>query len=276
VSREIRFIKMHGAGNDFVMIDSMEERLSLGSEGTAAVCDRHRGIGADGLILIESSADHDFTMRYYNSDGGEVEMCGNGARCAALFAHRKGIAPADMNFDTMAGPVHAVVHGGTVTIDIGGVVDLRMGIKLDDMSYELHYAVSGVPHAALIHESAKDVPRNEFIEMARNVRFHPLFGEKGTNVNLFTPLREDALYFRTYERGVEAETQACGTGAVAVSVIAARLGLVSSPVECETSGGDILIVEFDPVDSGACACRLTGPAVISFDGSFLLESYIGC
>ncbi len=275
MSRKVSFVKLHGAGNDFVMIDCMKERLSLGSEGTAAICDRHRGIGADGLILIEPSIDHDFTMRYYNSDGGEAEMCGNGARCAALFAHRKGIAPADMTFDTMAGPVHAAVDGGTVTIDIGDVVDLRMGIELDGLGYELHYAISGVPHAALIHQSAKDVPKREFIEMARTVRFHPVFEEKGTNVNLVTHLGEDTLYYRTYERGVEAETQACGTGAVAISVIAARLGKVSSPVECETSGGDRLVVEFDPVDTGARDCRLTGPAVISFDGSFTLESYIG-
>lgn len=273
MSREILFIKMHGAGNDFILIESMKERLSLGCEVIAAICDRHRGIGADGLILLEPSDDHDFTMRYHNSDGGEAEMCGNGARCAALFAQIKKIAEADMNFDTMAGAVHAVVHGGAVTIDIGNVVDLRMGIQLDGLSDELHYAVSGVPHAAIIHQNAKDVPQGEFIDLARTVRFHPLFGEKGTNVNLVSPLGQDKLFYRTFERGVEAETLACGTGAVAVSVIAARLGLVSPPIECETSGGDILRVEFDPVDDGARNCRLAGPAIISFDGSFFLESY---
>lgn len=264
---------MHGAGNDFVLIDSMKELQSPGSESTAKICDRHRGIGADGLILLEPSGNHDFTMRYYNSDGGEAEMCGNGARCAALFAYKNGIAEADMTFDTMAGPVHAVVHGGSVTLDIGKVTDLRMGIELDELSGELHYAVSGVPHAALIHKDAKNVPQGEFIDLARSVRFHALLGKKGTNVNLVSPLGDDKLFYRTYERGVEDETLACGTGAVAVAVIAARLGIVSPPVECETSGGDILHVEFDPVEDGARKCKLTGPAVISFEGAFLLETY---
>ncbi len=275
MSKALPFKKMHGAGNDFVVIDGMKERISLDGGVIAAICDRHRGIGADGMIIIERSADQDFTMRYYNSDGGEAEMCGNGARCAALFALETGIAAADMTFDTMAGPVHAVAHRDIVTIDIGDVMDLRMGIELKELKGELHYAVSGVPHAAMFHQNARGLSMDEFIDLARIVRYHPLFGEKGTNVDLVTLLGEDKLLYRTYERGVEAETLACGTGAVAVSVIAASLGLVSSPVDCETSGGDILRVEFETAEDGARNCRLTGPAIISFDGSFLIESYSG-
>jgi diaminopimelate epimerase len=271
VNRELRFVKMHGAGNDFVMIDCMEERLSLDAERVAAICERHRGIGADGLILLEPSRELDFTMRYYNSDGGEAEMCGNGARCAALFARLSNRAADVMTFETIAGPVHAVVNGGMVTIGIGDVVEVRMGIEIEGSSGALHYAVSGVPHAVLIHEDAKGVPSNEFVESARAIRFHPRFATKGTNVDFVSISDRNHLYLRTYERGVEAETLACGTGAVASAVITTRLGLTSSPVVCETSGGDVLEVAFEITDAGARDCRLTGPAAVAFSGSFVLE-----
>jgi diaminopimelate epimerase len=275
VNREIRFTKMHGAGNDFVMIDGTKENIAIEKAEIAALCDRHRGIGADGLIIIQSSRERDFKMRYHNSDGGEAEMCGNGARCAALFAHRCGLADMEMVIDTAAGPVSANMAEDEVTIGVGDVTGLQTAIELEGIDYVLHYAISGVPHVALIDEMARDVSREDFFDLARAIRFHPYFGGKGTNVNLVAHLSNKSLYYRTYERGVEAETLACGTGAVAISVIAERLGLVSAPVECETSGGDILKVEFDPADEGARNCRLTGPAVVAFEGTFIKQSYSG-
>jgi diaminopimelate epimerase len=263
---EIEFTKMHGAGNDFIMIDDMDLSFEDDPRLIAALCETHRGIGADGLILIRPFAEFDFEMRYFNSDGSRAGMCGNGARCAARFALERGIAGQKMVFSTGSGPVSAEVAGDRVRIGLESVEGLRLGIDLLKGT-SAGFAVSGVPHAAIFVEDAKGWERERFIETARNVRHDPLFGPEGTNVNLVTVVSPHSLVYRTYERGVEDETLACGTGAVGVSVIAAHMGLVSSPVSCETSGGDTLETAFDIAAEGAVNCFLTGPAVISFRGS---------
>jgi diaminopimelate epimerase len=177
-----------------------------------------------------------------------------------------------MIFETAAGTVRAEVTEDAVMIGVGDVTGLQTAIELEGIDYSVHFAISGVPHAVLIDEMARDVGREDFVAIARAIRFHPFFGDRGTNVNMVAHLSGKSLYYRTYERGVEAETLACGTGAVAISAISQRLGLVSAPVECETSGGDILRVEFDPADEGARNCRLTGPAAVVFEGSFIQRS----
>jgi diaminopimelate epimerase len=265
------FMKMHGAGNDFIMIADIEDRFEADRDLITSLCDRHRGIGADGLILLRPSRQADFRMRYYNSDGGEAELCGNGARCTARFALVAGIAGPAMSFETGAGRVEALVDGETVRIDIGEVDGIRLAIRLDELSPEIHFAVAGVPHAAAITADARGV--EQFLALARKVRYHETFSPDGANFNLVTIRGRHELVYRTYERGVEEETLACGTGAVAVSVITAHLGLTESPVTCETSGGDRLVIEFEKTSTGGKGCRLTGPAVISFRGSFRTSDY---
>ncbi len=269
----IDFVKMHGAGNDFIMIDDMEERFEPNAGIIAALCAHHRGIGADGLILLRPAAEGRFRMCYYNSDGGEAAMCGNGARCAALFAYRRGIARRKMEFETGSGAVGAEVRGDVVAVDIEEVKGLRLHIPLEDAGVEAHFAVAGVPHTVILVTDARAYTTGRFLSLARSVRHDPIFQPAGANVNLVTVHRPDRLTYRTYERGLERETLSCGTGALASAVIAAHLGLAKSPVGCETSGGDTLEVTFDRGESGATNCRLVGPAVVSFTGSFTPADY---
>jgi diaminopimelate epimerase len=272
-AERIDFTKMHGAGNDFIMIDDMEERFEPNADTVAALCAQHRGIGADGLILLRPAANGRFRMRYYNSDGSEAAMCGNGARCAALFAYRRGIARREMEFETGSGIVRAEIRGEIVAVDIDEVNGLRLHISLDDAGVEAHFAVAGVPHTVILVMDARNYATERFLALARSVRHDPAFQPAGTNVNLVTVHRPDRLTYRTYERGLERETLACGTGAVASAVIATHIGLAEPPVACETSGGDTLEVTFDRIDRGATNCRLVGPAVVSFTGSFSLAEY---
>ena len=262
---ELEFTKMHGAGNDFIMIDDMNRAFVESPSTIAALCEVHRGIGADGLILLRPYEELDFEMRYFNSDGSEAEMCGNGARCAALFALDRGIAGEKMTFFTGSGKVSAAVTGDGVRIALEPVHGIRLGIELPGGA-TAGFAVSGVPHAAIVVDDVRSWERERFVEMARAVRFDPVFGPAGTNVNIFAVNSPESIVYRTYERGVEDETLACGTGAVGVSVIAAHMGLVSPPVTCEASGGDILETGFELTEEGARRCTLTGPAKTAFRG----------
>lgn len=268
MTNERPFRKMHGAGNDFIIIDDMSLTFEATPWIIKALCDRHRGIGADGCILIQPSRVGEFGMRYYNSDGSEAQMCGNGARCAARFAHDIGLAGAGMRFETGAGLIAAEIEGGAVKISIGAVTDLRLDVPVPGASAPVHFALCGVPHAVMFAAAVREMNRESFLALARAIRHFSGFGPQGTNVDLAQVLAHGALIYRTYERGVEDETLACGTGAVAVSVVAAHLGLVAPPVRCETSGGDVLSVEFEKNSTGAENCRLSGPAVFSFSGVF--------
>ncbi|HER44199.1 MAG TPA: diaminopimelate epimerase [Candidatus Eisenbacteria bacterium] len=273
MSGEIRFVKMHGAGNDFIMLNGIEGLPVLDRGIIAALCHRRRGIGADGLIVILPGGAADFRMVYYNSDGGEADMCGNGARCAARYAFDLGVASSPMSFETRCGIVEAEIRGGDVLVGIGVVRGTFTGLRLDGIEGEVHFADSGVPHAVVLHEDAESVPAGEFLLMARMLRYHERFGVGGANVNLATVLGEHEISYRTFERGVEGETEACGTGAAAVSVVTAHLGLTSSPVTCLTSGGDRIVVGFDISDGGATGCTLLGPAAAAFEGMFRPETF---
>lgn len=262
------FRKLHGAGNDFIIIQDMDLDFDAQPQTIAALCDRHRGIGADGCILIQPSREGQFKMRYYNSDGSEALMCGNGARCAARFAHDLGLAGAGMRFETGAGMVEAAIEGDLVTVNVGAVTGVRLDFLVPEAGGSVHFAQSGVPHAVLFAEDVRGIDRELFLSTARKIRHFPDFGPQGTNVDFAQAAGPASLIYRTYERGVEDETLACGTGAVAVSVVAFHLGLVSEPVRCETSGGDSLVVGFEKCADGAENCRLSGPAAISFSGVF--------
>ena len=267
------FTKMHGAGNDFIMIDDSAAEFDISGSIIASLCAFHTGIGADGLILLRPSGKADFTMRYFNRDGSEAGMCGNGARCAAMFAFSKGIAGEEMVFETGSGLVQGRILEDGVRIGISGVSGLRTGIALPGSGLEVAYAKCGVPHAVLIAENVRDIPRDDFLRTAVSVRRDPCFLPEGVNFNMVSIHGKDRIAYRTYERGVEDETLACGTGAVSIAVITARMGYTSSPVTCETSGGDRLVVEFTPTEDGAERCFLKGPAAVVFQGQFRLSDF---
>ena len=242
----IPFMKMSGSGNDFILIDHREPFLKEDrlKDFIQKVCRRRVSVGADGLILIERSEKADFKWRFYNADGSEAEMCGNGGRCAARFACLKGITGPSLKFETLAGILSAQVDGKKVKLEM----TKPFGVKLDEaISIEGEERIfssinTGVPHAVLFSEDLEEL---DILRRGRAIRYHPLFAPSGTNVDFVQVEKGPQLSIRTYERGVEGETLACGTGAVAAALIAAFKGLVKSPVSIKTRGGEVLMVYFE-------------------------------
>jgi diaminopimelate epimerase len=262
---------MHGAGNDFIMMGQEDlGDVQLGVSHIAALCDRRTGIGADGLIVIGPgrTPEASFRMTYYNADGGEAEMCGNGARCSVGFAHELGLIEKTASFDTGAGLLDGVWHGpGDMEVTLTPWTALDMEIEVGDLPWPaLHSCNTGVPHLVIPVDDIEDIPLDEW---GARLRHHDLFAPRGTNVNWVAPQAETGHFLmRTYERGVEGETLACGTGASAVAVVLCRLGLAESPVSLRTRGGDLLVVS---IDMEKCTLRLRGPAVTSFKGKVLID-----
>ena len=268
--------KMNGAGNDFVIIDHRHPLIPehLHPQFAQAICRRNFSVGADGLILIEGSVSEDFSWSFYNSDGSVAEMCGNGARCAARFAYRHGIAQKRMRFETVAGVIEAEILGEQehVSVRMTDPFDLKTcpSILLSDTQYMIEFINTGVPHVVIFVES-DDTP---VLEWGRTVRYHQQFEPAGTNVNFVKVTSDGDLHVRTYERGVEAETLACGTGAVAAALIAADKGLVSSPTYVTTGGGEQLVIQFQTVGNNFSDIYLQGAARIIFEGDLSAESLL--
>lgn len=271
----IEFMKLHGSGNDFVVIDN--RRSVLDETGLSAfsqlICRRARSIGADGVVLIEETADPrvDFRWRYFNADGSEGEMCGNGAMCGARFAALMGVANSAMSFSTMSGTVVATVDPDTGQVELDmpdtGPIETPRTVELDGRIFEPIPIQVGVPHAVLFVDDADAFgSRDELERIGRAIRQSDVFAPAGTNVDFVSSLGENRLRMRTYERGVEAETLACGTGAVASAVVSAGRNLVRSPVEIVTSSGMSLVASFDLRQNGASAVRLRGQTMIVMDG----------
>jgi diaminopimelate epimerase len=262
------FVKMSGTGNDFILIDNRArlvapERMA---ETARLACRRRSSVGADGMILIEDSYQADFRWRFFNGDGSEAEMCGNGARCAARFAYMQGIAPARMRFETMAGIIEAQVAGIEVSVRMTApehfVLDRRIEVK--GSLHTVHSVNTGVPHAVLLVDDAVAAPVRE---LGARIRHHQAFMPAGTNVNFVELTGPDRIKVRTYERGVEDETLACGTGAVAGALIGAVKGMLRSPVAVTTSGGEVLTILFNLKEGpGADNVFLKGPARIIYLG----------
>ena len=244
--QKLSFYKMSGSGNDFIMIDNRDGRLDDVESRTLTerLCRRGMSVGADGLILIEPSSNADFRMRIFNADGSEAEMCGNGGRCVARFAEILGIAGSHMAFETLAGLIRAEVNGARVKLQITQPRDLqlRQSIEVDGVVHQVHSINTGVPHAVIL---CSDLGEVQVRALGRQIRFHPAFQPAGTNVDFAAVIDSQDLAIRTYERGVEDETLACGTGAVASALLAAALGLVSSPVQVRVRSGETLTVHFD-------------------------------
>lgn len=262
----IRFTKMSGAGNDFVVIDNRSGTIPEPVEKVAAaMCERRRGVGADGLILIErAKGGEHFSMRYYNADGGEADLCGNGARCVAHFAHESGIAPREMRFSSRAGLHDAAVSDSGVSVTLPRPVEppREIDVPLGAGRARALFLVVGVPHAVMFQT---DVRGLDVASEGKRIRFDAAVGAHGANANFVQVTGANRILLRTYERGVENETLACGTGATASAIAACSEGLVKSPVEVETSGGDLLRVHGA---DGAGELRLEGPAEVIYDGVY--------
>lgn len=270
---DIFFTKMQGGGNDFIIIDNRTNMTALenGKEAARRLCHRKFGIGADGLILIENPGTTrpttHFRWRFFNADGSEAEMCGNGARCAARFAYLSQIAPAQMRFETLAGVIDAEIltDSNQVRIRLSEPKNLKTDIHLtlNDQTVTVHFIDTGVPHVVVF---VSDLENSPVVESGRVIRYHNEFQPKGTNVNFVQVLSPFEIAIRTYERGVEDETLACGTGATASAILSAIKGLCKPPVQVKTQGGDVLIIDFRLLDDTAKDVSLTGPAVMVFDG----------
>ena len=271
--KQIPFSKLNGSGNDFILIDNRNGLLDDIDRPAfvAKVCDRARSVGADGLILVEASKKADFRWDFYNADGSRAEMCGNGGRCAARFAFVRKIARSDMSFETLAGIIHASVSGRSVKLQMTKPKNaaLDRSLTLAGKKYAYSFIDTGVPHAALF---VPDVTTADVATVGRGIRRHKVFAPKGANVN-FAQLRDGLLWVRTYERGVEAETLACGTGAVACALLAAAKGIAASPVTVRTSGGEILKVHFDSTTKDFGRVLLEGDTRWVFDGKLFEEAY---
>lgn len=273
----IPFDKMNGTGNDFVIIDNRQLGIPAAEQPELArkICRRMFSVGADGLIFIENSTKADFRWSFYNSDGSTAEMCGNGSRCAARFAYRHRIAGKKLKFETLAGIIEAEIgeEEEIVRVRMPRPKDFRLDLSLllGDEERQVAYVDTGVPHA-VIFVGEEDVPVTTW---GRKVRYHELFAPRGTNANFVALLPDGRLKVRTYERGVEAETMACGTGVVASALIAAIQKGKESPVEVVTSGGGELTVLFDLFDGPMVEnVYMQGPARLVCTGQITAEALL--
>ncbi len=257
---KISFYKYQGNGNDFIIIDDRKTTLEFTTEQIASFCDRHFGIGADGLMMLSQSGQHDFSMLYYNSDGQPAAMCGNGGRCIAAFAYRQGIAGKKLKFDATDGAHEAVINK-ILKDDCCYDVSLKMNdVEQVEKNKEYFFLNTGVPHYVEFVDKVAEV---DVEKEGRITRFSEIFAPEGTNVN-FVELNKDRIFVRTYERGVEGETLSCGTG-VTASAIAAYLETGKKDFPVHTTGGEFS-VSFREENGRFTDVWLRGPAVMVFEG----------
>lgn len=270
--RTVAFHKLHGCGNDFVFIDNRSLRLPVDhmADWARKVCRRAFGIGADGLVFLESTpADRtgDFIWHFYNADGSRAAMCGNASRCAALLAVELGLAGTSHAFGTDAGLVRAQVDvaASSAKVELTRPRDLALGtpLTLGEIECTVHFVNTGVPHAVVLLD---DAAKADVRTLGAALRYHTHFAPAGTNANFVSVIDRGNIHLRTYERGVEDETFACGTGAAAGTVITHALGLTDATVNVKTSGGEMLGIA---IEDGAVF--LSGKAVKVFSGEMYLE-----
>lgn len=256
---KISFTKMHGAGNDFIVVDERAVRnFPIDDvEFIQRICSRRTGVGCDGIVLLQPSENADFRMRFINPDGGEQDMCGNASRCIARFAYGRGEVPAAMTIETGAGIVRAEVLEDGICIGLTDPSDLRLDVPVG-AEWTVDFVNTGVPHAVAW---AEDVEAVDLPLSGRALRYHPHFEPDGTNADFARVEADGTLTLRTYERGVEDETLACGTGAAAVAVLAAERGWVKLPVAVHCVGGHDLVI-----NRVRGKTTLTGGAEEVFDG----------
>jgi diaminopimelate epimerase len=245
----MHFFKMTGTGNDFILIDNRQRLIDADNcrEFVRQVCRHKLSVGADGLILIENDSEVDFRWRFFNADASEAEMCGNGARCAARFAYLTGIVDKPrMAFRTLAGIIKAELLDIKVKVQMISPHGLLMDLKTQaaGRSFNLDFINTGVPHAVWFAADEKELEAADVLRWGHDLRFHERFQPAGTNVDFVYVYDQNHIAVRTYERGVEGETLACGTGAIASALISAARKRVVSPVEVKTRSGELLMIYF--------------------------------
>jgi len=259
----LEFYKYQGTGNDFVMIDNRDLKVSKNNTKLIKqLCDRRFGIGGDGLILLEEpdAAEDDFKMVYFNADGNPSSMCGNGGRCLVAFANYLGIVEKTARFTAIDGPHKATISEGIVSLKMQNVTDLKL-------QEEYSFLDTGSPHHVVFVE---DVQSEDVQQKGSEIRYSEMYKDNnGTNVNFVQQINDGVLKVRTYERGVEDETFSCGTGVTAVAIAAYQTGKIQNKeVKLETPGGS-LEVKFEKTGSGFENIWLTGPAVQVFKGEIV-------
>ncbi len=268
--KTVDFVKMSGAGNDFIVIDNRTGILSAKpSESAKKLCDRKRSVGADGLLFLEKSRRADIRMRIFNPDGSEAEMCGNGVRCLAKFALDKKIVKNRLSIETQAGMITAEVRRNAVKAHLADPKGLKLNfsVPMNGRPENVHFINTGVPHAVMVLDSLNGVDVNG---LGKAIRFHSDFAPSGTNVDFISfekaSAAQNAISIRTYERGVESETLACGTGSAAGALVAAALKGLRSPVLVMTEGGETLKVYFSKKGELFTDVHLEGPVAVNFEG----------
>lgn len=243
--KNIEFYKISGSGNDFIIMDNRDSSIKLSPSGIASLCARHTGAGADGLILLNYSQQHDFAMQYFNSDGYEAGMCGNGGRSIALFAYMKGIVKKREMIFQSADSVHEayIKDNNIVRIQLAAPHSVKRDMEIDigGRMIKGDFINTGVPHFVMLSD---DIENEDVRETGRSVRMHQAFAPNGTNANFIAP-KNDEFIIRTYERGVEDETLACGTGTVASAISAHWHFNARPPLQFAMRSGELLTVDFD-------------------------------
>ena len=272
--KTIAFSKMSGSGNDFIVIANLKQDLAVSDYPLLArqLCRRKLSVGADGLILLEPSNQADFKWRFYNSDGSRAEMCGNGARCAARFAYLNKIADRQLSFETDAGIIAAEIRGEQVKIRMTDPVELKVDqkIQLAKRIITASFINTGVPHIVV---EVDDVNLTDVIALGREIRYHGAFSPAGTNVNFVSSLENKGFSIRTYERGVEDETLACGTGCVAAALVLAQKRELPSPVDLIVFSGSLLRVYFSRNHDGFDRIFLEGDARLIGSGHLYEDAW---
>ncbi len=279
--KPIPFMKLSGSGNDFILVDNRRGLVDgkRASALAAKICAHRMSVGGDGLILIERSRKADFRWRLFNADGSEAEFSGNGARCAARFAYLKKIAPKHMTFETLAGMIEAdmvaATRGGkpeTVKVRFPDPKGLRLNLNVavNGATRQAHFLDTGVPHCVYLVD---DPDTMDIVGIGRPTRHHDLFKPAGTNVNFIKVLDAHRIRIRTYERGVEDETLACGTGSIASALLASLVAKVESPVTLVPQSGLELTVYFDARGEAFTNVYLQGDARAVYEGRILPDAW---
>lgn len=275
---------MWGAGNDFIVIDNRSRQLQGDIPAfVRAVCQRRAAVGADGVIFLEPSTKVHFKMMYYNADGSYGAMCGNGGRCIAQFAFNQKIAPSKLTFEALDHMYEAEVNGQTVFLKMKDPIaeQLNFPLDVDGQTFNANSIDTGAPHVVIfLDEFAKqgfDIQESfDVIKTGKAIRYHHAFSPEGTNVNFVTFCNDKSLRIRTYERGVETETLACGTGSVASALIASRIKRLSSPIIVHVRSGEDLKIHFNKRGDKFVDVRLEGNANVVYHGELRYDPIKRC
>jgi diaminopimelate epimerase len=275
MSTSLTFYKMSGSGNDFILVDNRTNIIKpeTAPELARSLCRRKVSVGADGLILIENDHEVDFRWRFFNADGSSAEMCGNGGRCVARLASMLDICGPKLSFRTGAGIIRAEVLGSRVKLQMTAPFGLLLDqeLEVNGQRVTAHFVNTGVPHTVFILDTPDELEKQDVVGQGRDVRYHSHYAPAGTNVNFVAQLSQRSIALRTYERGVEDETLACGTGATAVALIGVAKGMVEPPVEIHTRSGETLTIYFDAGKKLPDEVYMEGEATLIYQGQLWEE-----